>query len=36
MKLVKNRDYSIGEVLGHILDELGQKIDELYRTGTIK
>lgn len=36
MKLIGNREYPLSDVLGFILDELGQKLDELYRTGTIK
>jgi BirA family biotin operon repressor/biotin-[acetyl-CoA-carboxylase] ligase len=36
MKLLMKKDYSIHEVLNFILVELGQKVDELYRTGTIK
>ena len=36
MRLVNKKTYPIQEVLGHILDALGPKIDELYETGTIK
>ena len=36
MKVLTKKVYSTQEVLGHILAELGQKVDELYKTGTIK
>jgi len=36
MGMIKNTKYVVDEVLGHILDELSQRIHELYKTGTIK
>lgn len=36
MKTLKGSNYSIDEVLERILAELGLKLDELYKTGTIK
>jgi BirA family biotin operon repressor/biotin-[acetyl-CoA-carboxylase] ligase len=36
MKLLTKNNYSIQEVLNFILSEIGQKVDELYRTSTIK
>jgi BirA family biotin operon repressor/biotin-[acetyl-CoA-carboxylase] ligase len=36
MKLITGKTYSRDEILGNILSELGQRIDELYGTGTIK
>jgi BirA family transcriptional regulator, biotin operon repressor / biotin---[acetyl-CoA-carboxylase] ligase len=36
MRILKKAEYSIDEVLGHILDELGRKCIDLYRNGTIK
>ena len=36
MRVLKNAEYSIDEVLGHILDELGHKCNELYKNGPIK
>ena len=36
MKTLKGEEYSIDKVLGEILDGLGHKLIELYKTGTIK
>ncbi len=36
MKTLIKKECSIKEILDSILEELGQKADELYRTGTIK
>jgi BirA family biotin operon repressor/biotin-[acetyl-CoA-carboxylase] ligase len=36
MKTLKGQDFSVDEVLTHILDEFLKKIHELYKTGTIK
>jgi BirA family biotin operon repressor/biotin-[acetyl-CoA-carboxylase] ligase len=36
MRGLKNKEYPLGEVLGHILDELRHKCGELYKNSTIK
>ena len=36
MRTLKGQDYTISDVLGHILEELDLKVHELYETGTIK
>ena len=36
MRVLKNKEYPLGEVLGHILNEIGCKCSELYKNSTIK
>ncbi|MFA5159607.1 MAG: biotin--[acetyl-CoA-carboxylase] ligase [Candidatus Omnitrophota bacterium] len=36
MRVLKDKEYPLGEVLGHILEELDCKCSELYKNSTIK